>query len=90
MVSRRWTFFSVGSTSASIPHGGQNKRMCCGREFSRQRWAGAGRAYVRRAGLLYSWSLRNLLLIAPVVAFMLHPMAGPVAVYQYTAVPRKA
>jgi hypothetical protein len=46
---------------------------------SRQRWAGAGRAYVRRAGLLYSWSLRNLLLIAPVVAFMLHPMAGPVA-----------
>jgi hypothetical protein len=46
---------------------------------SRRRWAAAGREYVRRAGLLYSWSLRNLLLIAPVVAFMLHPFAGPVA-----------
>ena len=46
---------------------------------SRRRWAAAGRDYVRRAGILYSWSLRNLLLIAPVVAFMLHPVAGPIA-----------
>jgi hypothetical protein len=44
-----------------------------------QRWAGAGAAYVRRAGLLYSWSLRNLMLIVPLVAFLLHPAAGPVA-----------
>jgi hypothetical protein len=46
---------------------------------SRRRWSAAGRAYVRRAGLLYSWSLRNLLLILPLVAFILHPLAGPLA-----------
>jgi hypothetical protein len=42
----------------------------------RQRWAAAGSAYVRRAGLLYSWGLRQLLLLVPVVAFLLHPLAG--------------
>jgi hypothetical protein len=46
---------------------------------ARARWAEAGSAYVRKAGLLYSWSLRNLLLIAPLVAYLLHPYAGPVA-----------
>ena len=46
---------------------------------ARARWLPAGRAYVRRAGVLYSWSLRNLLLIVPLVAFLLHPYAGPVA-----------
>lgn len=46
---------------------------------ARERWTPAGCAYVRKAGLLYSWSLRNLLLILPVVAFILHPYAGPVA-----------
>jgi hypothetical protein len=34
---------------------------------------------VRRAGVLYGWGLRQLLLVAPVVAFILHPAAGPVA-----------
>lgn len=46
---------------------------------SRQHWSATGTAYVRRAGILYSWGLRHLLLVAPVVAFILHPLAGPVA-----------
>ena len=46
---------------------------------ARQRWAPAGTAYVRRAGLLYSWGLRHLILIAPILASLLHPVAGPVA-----------
>lgn len=46
---------------------------------ARGRWSAAGSAYVRKAGLLYSWSLRSLLLIAPLVAFLLHPYAGPLA-----------
>ena len=46
---------------------------------ARQRWAPAGTAYVRRAGLLYSWGLRHLILVAPILASLLHPFAGPVA-----------
>lgn len=46
---------------------------------ARQRWASAGVAYVRRAGLLYSWGLRHLILVAPILASLLHPFAGPVA-----------
>lgn len=46
---------------------------------ARQRWASAGRAYVRRAGILYSWGLRHLILVAPVLASLLHPWAGPIA-----------
>jgi len=46
---------------------------------ARQRWAPAGVAYVRRAGLLYSWGLRHLILVAPLLASLLHPFAGPVA-----------
>ena len=44
----------------------------------RLQWFAAGTAYVRRAGILYSWGLRHLLLVAPAVAFILHPLAGPV------------
>lgn len=44
---------------------------------ARERWAATGTAYVRRAGVLYSWSLRNLLLIVPPVGFIIHPYAGP-------------
>ena len=44
----------------------------------RQRWAATGTAYVRKAGLLYSWGLRQLMLLVPVVAFLLHPLAGVV------------
>lgn len=46
---------------------------------SRQRWSVSGMAYVRRAGLLYSWGLRHLVLVAPIVVFIVHPFAGPVA-----------
>lgn len=46
---------------------------------ARKHWTPAGTAYVRKAGLLYSWALRQLVLLAPVVAFILHPVAGPVA-----------
>lgn len=43
---------------------------------ARHRWASAGTAYVRKAGVLYSWGLRQLILIVPMVAFILHPVAG--------------
>ena len=46
---------------------------------ARRRWTPAGTAYVRKAGVLYGWGLRQLVLLAPVVAFLLHPVAGPVA-----------
>lgn len=46
---------------------------------ARQRWAVQGAAYVRRAGLLYSWGLRQLVLVAPILAALLHPLAGPPA-----------
>jgi hypothetical protein len=46
---------------------------------ARQQWTAAGTMYVRKAGILYSWGLRQLVLVAPVVAFILHPAAGPVA-----------
>ena len=46
---------------------------------ARKRWTAAGAAYVRKAGVLYGWGLRQLVLLAPVVAFILHPVAGPIA-----------
>jgi uncharacterized membrane protein len=46
---------------------------------SRMRWAEAGTAYVRRAGVMYSWGLRHLILVAPILACLLHPLAGPIA-----------
>lgn len=42
----------------------------------RNSWARAGAVYVRRAGLLYSWGLRNLIMVAPIVTAILHPLAG--------------
>ena len=46
---------------------------------ARLRWAMAGKGYVRRAGLLYSRGLRYLILVAPILASLLHPLAGPLA-----------
>lgn len=43
----------------------------------RLRWGPTGVAYVRRAGLLYSWGLRHLLMVAPILAFVVYPLAGP-------------
>lgn len=52
----------------------------------REQWAGAGSSYVRRAGLLYSWGLRQLVLIAPILAAIIHPLAGPVSAVCVVAV----
>lgn len=46
---------------------------------AREHWKSAGTAYVRKAGVLYGWGLRHLILVAPVLACILHPLAGPVA-----------
>jgi hypothetical protein len=46
---------------------------------ARRRWHATGNSHLRRAGVLYSWSLRNLVLVVPAVAFILHPVAGPPA-----------
>nr|WP_315206296.1 DUF599 family protein [uncultured Albidiferax sp.] len=46
---------------------------------ARARWHAAGSAYVRRAGVLYSWGLKHLVLVVPLLASILHPLAGPVA-----------
>ena len=53
---------------------------------ARERWAAAGSVYLRRAGLLYSWALRHLILVAPLLASLLHPMAGPFAALLVVAV----
>ena len=46
---------------------------------ARRRWAEAGTSYVQLAGVLYSWGLRYLILVAPILACLLHPFAGPIA-----------
>ena len=46
---------------------------------ARQRWSAAGITYVRKAGVLYSWGLHYLILVAPILASILHPLAGPFA-----------
>ena len=43
----------------------------------RARWSAVGASHLRRAGILYSWGLRHLMLVAPVLAAILHPLAGP-------------
>lgn len=53
---------------------------------ARQQWMPTGVSYVRKAGVLYSWGLRQLVLLAPVVAFVLHPVAGPIAAALVSAV----
>ena len=45
----------------------------------RRQWNAAGAAYARKAGLLYGWALRQLVLVVPALAFLLHPLAGVVA-----------
>ena len=53
----------------------------------RAQWAAAGGDYVRRAGVLYGWGLRQLLLIAPILAALVHPFAGlPAALLTVAAV----
>ena len=37
-------------------------------------------------GMLYSWGLRHLVLVAPILASIVHPAAGPVAALCLVAV----
>lgn len=53
---------------------------------ARKRWTSAGIRYVRRAGVLYSTGLRQLVLVVPVLAAILLPVAGPVTAVMVTAV----
>lgn len=53
---------------------------------ARRRWSATGTAYLRRAGLLYSWGLRHLVMIAPLLTSILYPAAGPLAAALVVAV----
>lgn len=53
---------------------------------ARQRWAQAGAAYVRRAGVLYGWGMRHLIMVGPLVTFILQPAGGPIAALAVVAV----
>ena len=50
-----------------------------GESPARQRWSETGSVCVQRGGVLYSWGLRYLMLLAPILAACLHPYAGPPA-----------
>ena len=60
-------YFNHAGFIASMPVG----------SAARAHWSAAAVAYLRRAGLLYGWGLRQLLLIAPILAAIVHPLAGP-------------
>jgi hypothetical protein len=45
----------------------------------RMRWGPTAVAYLRRGGLLYSWGLRHLLMVAPLLVCIVYPLAGPIA-----------
>ncbi|MES2979092.1 MAG: DUF599 domain-containing protein [Pseudomonadota bacterium] len=74
-------FASLVSSAMSIRyynHAGFIASMPPGSE-ARKRWAAPALLYLRRAGLLYSWGLRHLILVAPLLASIVHPLAGPVS-----------
>jgi uncharacterized membrane protein len=52
----------------------------------RERWRATAVAHVRLAGLLYGWGLRALLMVAPLVASIVHPLFGPLAALGLVAV----
>lgn len=52
----------------------------------RQRWHSAGTRHLSRAGMLYSWGVRHLVLAAPILAAILHPLSGPVVALAVVAV----
>ena len=60
-------YYSHASFIGSLPVGSPE----------RQRRMPIGLAYVSRAGIMYSWALRHLILVAPLLASLLHPLAGP-------------
>ena len=52
----------------------------------RRRWSAIGTSHMRRAGKLYSWGLRHLVLVGPILAAIVHPAAGPVVALVAVAV----
>ena len=46
---------------------------------ARSRWTASGKSHLRRAGVLYSWGLRFMVLVSPVLAAIVEPLAGPFA-----------
>ena len=53
---------------------------------TRARWSRTGATYLRRAGILYGLGLRHLLMVAPILAAMVYPFAGPVTAILVVAV----
>ncbi len=47
--------------------------------ITRMRWANTGRDHLRFAGVLYSWGLRCMILVAPVLVSIVYSPAGPLA-----------
>ncbi len=62
-------YFNHASFISAMPVGSQ----------ARQQWLPVGIAHVRQAGVLYSWGLRALLMVAPLVVSIVHPLLGPLA-----------
>ena len=58
-------------------HAGYIGAMPVGSE-ARARWLAVGIQSVREAGILYRWGLRHLILVAPIIAAIAYPLAGPV------------
>jgi hypothetical protein len=58
-------------------HAGYICSMPIGSE-ERRRWSSTCASHLRRAGLLYSWGLRHFVLVAPILAAILYPPAGPI------------
>lgn len=74
-------FASLVSSTMAVRyynHVGFISSMPVGSE-ARRHWSAAAIGYVRRAGILYSWGLHHLMLVAPILAFIVHPVAGPIA-----------
>ncbi len=81
MVLMGQLFASLVSSAMSVRyfnHAGFITGIPAGSD-ARKHWMNTGSAYVKRAGILYSWSLRQLLLVAPLLVSLLHPLAGPPA-----------
>lgn len=44
---------------------------------ARRRWQAIGVEHIQRAGIFYSWGVKYLVLVAPVLVSLLQPLAGP-------------
>lgn len=46
---------------------------------ARRHWTPTAIVYLKRAGVMYSWALHHLMLVAPLLAALVTPWAGPIA-----------